>query len=276
MKNVHEATVAGFGDEWSRFTQDGMTEADLDAAFELYFRVFPWDQLPEGAVGCDFGCGSGRWAARVAPRVGHLTMLDASAEALAVATHKLSGAPNVDAVHASVSESPFADASLDFAYSLGVLHHVPDTEGALREIARTLKPGAPFLTYMYYAFDNRPAWFRGLWKTSDLARRGISRLPHGARYAVSQALAGLVYWPLARTGKLLDRVGLLHEAWPLRYYVDHSFYVMRTDALDRFGTQLEKRFTRAESVAMLERAGFENVRVSEERPHWTMCAVRKS
>jgi ubiquinone/menaquinone biosynthesis C-methylase UbiE len=276
MKNVHEATVAGFGDEWSRFTQDGMTEADLDAAFELYFRVFPWDRLPEGAVGCDFGCGSGRWAARVAPRVGRLTMLDASDEALAVAKHKLAGATNVDAVHASVSDSPFADASLDFAYSLGVLHHVPDTEGALREIARTLKPGAPFLTYMYYAFDNRPAWFRGLWKTSDIARRGISRLPHGARYAVSQALAGLVYWPLARTGKLLDRVGLLHEAWPLRYYVDHSFYVMRTDALDRFGTQLEKRFTRAESVAMLERAGFENVRVSEDRPHWTMCAVRTS
>lgn len=276
MKNVHEATVAGFGDEWSRFTQDGMTEADLDEAFELYFRIFPWDRLPPGAVGCDFGCGSGRWAARVAPRVGHLTMLDASAEALAVAEHKLAGAANVDAVHASVSESPFTDASLDFAYSLGVLHHVPDTEGALREIARTLKPGAPFLTYMYYAFDNRPAWFRGLWKASDLARRGISRMPHGARYAVSQALAGLVYWPLARTGKLLDRVGLLHESWPLRYYVDHSFYVMRTDALDRFGTQLEKRFTRAESVAMLERAGFEDVRVSEERPHWTLCAVRKS
>lgn len=274
MKNVDERTVAGFGDEWTRLPQDGMSEADLDAAFDLYFSVFPWDSLPPKARGCDFGCGSGRWAARVAPRVGHLTMLDASAEALEVARQKLAGTAHVDAVHASVSESPFEDASLDFAYSLGVLHHVPDTEGALREIARVLKPGAPFLVYMYYAFDNRPAWFRGLWKTSDVARRGISRLPHPARYAVSQAIAGLVYWPLARTGKVLDRVGLLRESWPLRYYVDHSFYVMRTDALDRFGTQLEKRYTRAEMVNLLERSGFTDVRVSDQRPHWTMSAKR--
>jgi hypothetical protein len=49
---------------------------------------------------------------------------------------------------------------MDFGYSLGVLHHVADTEGALRAAVRTLKPGAPLLVYLYYAFDNRPRWSR--------------------------------------------------------------------------------------------------------------------
>lgn len=275
MKNVDRATVDGFGDEWSRMPQDGLSEEEVERAFSAYFSVFPWEKLPENARGCDFGCGSGRWARKVAPKVGHLTLLDASKEALEVAKNKLSSFANVDAVHASVSESPFEDASLDFAYSLGVLHHVPDTEGAIREIARVLKPGAPFLIYLYYAFDNRSPWFRSLWRVSDVARQGISKLPHGPRFAVSQLIAGLVYWPIARTGKVMEKLGALPDSWPLKFYVNHSFYVMRTDALDRFGTQLEKRYTKQECVEMLERNGFRDVRVSDQMPYWTLCGIRK-
>ncbi len=274
MKNVDVATVEGFGDEWSRMPQDTVSDAEVQRSFELYFGVFPWSALPTEARGCDFGCGSGRWAAKVAPKVGHLTVLDASEEALEVAKTNLADHPNVKPVHASVSDTPFATASLDFAYSLGVLHHVPDTDAAVAEIARVLKPGAPFLVYLYYAFDNRAPWFRALWQLSDVGRKRISRLPHGPRYAVSQAIAGLVYWPLARAGGALKRVGALPESWPLKFYVNHSFYVMRTDALDRFGTQLEKRYTKEECIALLERHGFKDVRVSTEMPYWTLCGIR--
>ena len=63
---------------------------------------------------------------------------------------------------------PLPDGSADFGYSLGVLHHVPDTQKGIIECVRKLKPGAPFLLYLYYAFDNRPWWFRTIWKISDL------------------------------------------------------------------------------------------------------------
>jgi hypothetical protein len=46
---------------------------------------------------------------------------------------------------------------------------------------------------------------------------------------------------------------------------------MRTDALDRFGTRLEKRFTRPQVTELLEDAGLERVRVSDAPPYW--CAV---
>jgi hypothetical protein len=110
-----------------------------------------------------------------------------------------------------------------------------------------LKPGAPFLLYLYYAFDNRPFWFRCIWRISDLVRRGVSRLPHGLRYWVSQLIAAFIYWPLAKSAAMAEYLGasaVSVEAMPLSPYRKLSFYTMRTDALDRFGTQLEKRFTR--------------------------------
>jgi len=58
---------------------------------------------------------------------------------------------------------------------------------------------------------------------------------------------------------------------PLSYYRDRSFYVMRTDALDRFGTRLEKRFSRAEIESMMSAAGLGTIVFREGAPFW--CAV---
>ena len=66
-------------------------------------------------------------------------------------------------------------------------------------------------------------------------------------------------------------MGLSTAAIPLGIYRDRNFYVMRTDAYDRFCTSLEKRFTRAQVGQMLTEAGFEAIRFSEAAPFW--CAV---
>ena len=110
---------------------------------------------------------------------------------------------------------PVPAASLDFAYSLGVLHHVPDTQAAIDAIAGKLKPGAPFLVYLYYALDNRPAWYRALWRISNAGRLVMSRLPHPLRFVLSQIIAALVYWPLARTATLMSRLGRSPRTLPL-------------------------------------------------------------
>jgi SAM-dependent methyltransferase len=271
VRNADENTVAGFGDEWTRFDQSDLSDDELRTLVDQYFRIFPWDSLPENAVGFDLGCGSGRWAKAVAPRVGRLHCIDASAEALAVARRNLRGLGGVELHHASVEAMPLADGSMDFGYSLGVLHHVPDTAAGLRACAAKLKRGAPFLLYLYYAFDNRPAWFRSVWSVSDLGRRFVSRLPLSLRYAVSQAIAAGVYLPLARGAAIAERMGLNVSNVPLSVYRRRSFYVMRTDALDRFGTRLEQRFTKEQIRAMMEAAGLSRVRFGDAPPYW--CAV---
>ena len=272
--NKDERVVQGFGEEWSRFSQKALSVAEREKIFADYFSIFPWAELPAQALGADIGCGSGRWAVVVAPRVGHLMCVDASADALAVARENLVNEPNVAFRQADVGNLPFKDGELDFAYSLGVLHHVPDTRLAIAAVAKSLKPGGIFLLYLYYAFDNRPMWFRLLWKASDGLRRIISRLPKSARFAISEVIAMTIYWPLARLAALLEFLGFTPESFPLRYYRDKSFYVMRTDALDRFGTLLEQRFTRAQIQAMLEAAGFKDVRFSDRQPFWCALAIR--
>jgi len=276
QKNRDVATIVGFGYEWSRFNQRELDPAERRRLFDTYFSIFPWELLPTGGgVGADIGCGSGRWSVLVAPKARRLHLVDASEDALAVARSNLAGAPNVEFHLSSVDSLPFLDNSLDFAFSLGVLHHVPDTFSAISSVASKLKPGAPFLLYLYYSFEHRPFWYRTLWRSTDICRLVISRLPPRWRYAFSQLLAASVYWPFARAARALDRRGVMPENWPLKYYRDTSFYVMRTDALDRFGTRLEQRFSRVQIHEMLEAAGFAKIRFSDSPPYWCAAGVKK-
>ncbi len=272
-RNIDPAVASGFGHEWSTFRQGEreLSNADRQAIFKDYFAIFPWDRVTTQSIGMDVGCGSGRWSVLVAPRVCHLHLLDASEDALGVAKQNLAGADNVTFHLASVGDLPLPDTSLDFAFSLGVLHHVPDTQAAIRTIARKLKTGAPFLIYLYYALDNRPAWYRALWKLSNVWRVVISRMPETPRLWISQIIAVTIYWPLSRFAALVEKFGFPASSLPLEYYKDRDFYVMRTDAYDRFCTRLEQRFTRAQIEQMLIAAGFREIRFSDHTPFW--CAV---
>ena len=275
MSNINPNVVKAFGEEWSKFHHAERDSLDLQTLFQSYFSIFPWSELPPDAEGFDLGCGTGRWAHFVAQRVGLLHCIDASAEALDIARRNLQIHSNCSFHCASVDALPLADNSADFGYSLGVLHHVPDTEGGIRDCARKLKPGAPLLIYLYYAFDNRPAWFRTVWQLSDWVRRSISALPFAIRSPLCDVIAALVYWPLARVTKRLEAVGVDVGHLPLSSYRNRSFYSMRTDALDRFGTRLEKRFTRKQISYMMEAAGLERI-IFSESPCWCALGYRRA
>jgi SAM-dependent methyltransferase len=275
MKNIDEKVVASFGDEWSRFDQTGMSGQEAKKVFDEYFAVFPWADLPENAEGFDMGCGSGRWAQWVAPKIGHLHCIDPSS-AIEVAKVNLAEHSNVTFHNASVDDM-FASlgCSQDFGYSLGVLHHVPDTQAAIRSCVDLLKPGAPLLLYLYYAFDNRSQWFQAIWRLSDIGRQLICNLRPWIKHALTDVIALMVYWPFARFSLVLDLVGCDVEGIPLSYYRKHSFYTMRTDARDRFGTSLEHRFTRRQITEMMKRAGLVNIHFSEGAPFWCVVGFKK-
>jgi ubiquinone/menaquinone biosynthesis C-methylase UbiE len=273
-KNIDEKTINSFGDEWSRFDQTELSDAESCKIFQEYFAVFPWDRLPKNAIGFDMGCGSGRWARLMAPNVGHLYCIDPSS-ALEVAKKSLSSTANVSFICATVDENPLPKCSQDFGYSLGVLHHVPDTASAIRSCVGMLKQGAPFLVYLYYAFDNRSLSFKLTWKCSDILRRLICRLPATLKNLMTDILAIIVYYPLARACLIAERLKVSVSYIPLSYYRNHSFYTMRTDSRDRFGTPLEKRFTKTEITEMMEAAGLENVRFSDQVPYWCAVGIKK-
>lgn len=275
MKNQDKNTVDGFGDEWSRFDQSDLPQAEQQLLFDEYFSVFPWKNISKESTGFDLGCGTGRWAKSVAPKVKKLICIDPSS-ALDIAKKNLSNFDNCLFDSATVDEMPMQDNSMDFGYSLGVLHHVPDTALGIKQCVKKLKIGAPLLLYLYYRFDNRPWWFRLIWFLTDLLRRIVSKMPYKLRYVSSQIISIIVYLPLARFALFLEKLNFNVSNFPLSSYKNLSFYTMRTDALDRFGTRLEQRFTRKEIKNMMQNAGLENIEFSNSKPFWVAVGYKSS
>ena len=268
--NVDFSVVNDFGHEWEVMNQEGLPDDERKELFDEYFSLFPWDSLPEDSQGFDAGCGSGRWAALVSLRVGNLHCVDPSS-AIYVARKNLAKSKNCNFHKTTVGDMPFKDGSMDFGYSLGVLHHIPDTQKAMQDCTKKLKQGAPFLVYLYYAFDNQPLWFKACWKVSDIGRNIISKLPNRPKFIVSQLIAAVVYYPLAKIALGLEKLGCKVHSIPLSAYRDKSFYTMRTDALDRFGTKLEQRFTREQIRKMMENSDLENIEFRPNTPFH--CAI---
>ena len=206
--NTDKTVVREFGKEWAEFDQSALSDRELREMFDDYFHIFPWESLPHSPVGFDMGCGSGRWAKLVAPRVSTLHCIDASQQALAVARRNLSEYSNCVFHLATIEEIPMPDRAADFGYCLGVLHHVPDTVAGLRSCAAKLKSGAPFLVYLYFAFDNKPRWYSAIWRASTSIRFLVSRAPFPLKVLTANLIALLVYWPFARFAIFKSRTSL--------------------------------------------------------------------
>lgn len=273
--NLDPRTVERFGLEWRKFHQPPRLGRELYGIWKTYFRIFPLKYLHSKTVGCDFGCGSGRWAKFVAPKVGKLFCVDASGKALEVARRNLAEFNNIRFEHASLTQVSVRDAYLDFGYCLGVLHHLPDPLGGMRACVKKLKIGAPFLIYVYQSISSKPlAWRLLFWVTSVL-RNIICRLPNRLLEACCDVIAITVYYPFARISRWAEVLRWPYEYIPLSFYRNLSLYTMRTDARDRFGTPLEHRFSKDQIHRMMRTVGLGKIRFSYRPPYWTALGYRE-
>lgn len=266
-RNVDRSTVDSFGEEWKKFK--AFDDTDIENVGQAYFDIISDDML-EGAVVLDLGCGSGRWSRYLALKVAFIEAIDPS-EAVYAAADLNRDIRNIRVTQAGVDRIPFGDGSFDFIVCLGVLHHVPDTEAALATAVRKLKHGGHFLLYLYYNLENRGPLSKALFFLVNATRAGTSRLPKTIKHVVCDVIAFTTYVPLVGTAKIVRALTPNRDFYkriPLSFYVDKSLYVIRNDALDRFGTPLEKRFSKREVTGMMEGAGLTNVNVSANEPFW--------
>lgn len=261
-----DPVIAGFDDEWQRFRDVGTK--DHSDVFALYFDLLPPALLGASQTVLDAGCGGGRWAFEVSNRGPRVIAVDLG-QSVEVARAN-TDPTRVDCVQADLQGLPLHPASVDWAYSLGVLHHTHAPQRALDDVVRAVRPGGVVLLYLYYALDQRGPLYRGIFRVVDMTRRVLSRQPRPMVRAVAAAIAVLVYWPLARAGAVLERLGMgrLASRLPLAFYRHLSFATMLNDSIDRFGTRLERRYTRAEMTALMRSAGLVDVVISEAWPFW--------
>jgi len=273
-KNIDKNTVLSFGDEWKRFNQMPISNKESEKTFNEYFSIFPWNSLPDNSEGFDMGCGSGRGARLVAPKVGKLHCIDPS-ESINIAKLNLSNYSNTVFHRASVGDNILPKNSQDFGYSLGVLHHVPNTNEAIKSCVLLLKKNAPLLIYLYYAFDNKSLFYKLVWYISNIIRKVVCHFPSRIKNIITDVIATIVYFPMAKLSCVLSFFKINVSNIPLSYYMNHSFYTMRTDSRDRFGTPLEKRFTKIQIRQMMEKSGLVNIVFYEHAPYWCACGIKK-
>jgi len=266
--NRDEQVIDGFGTEWEKFSS--FSKDEIAEIGDAYFSLLKETDIDENSVALDIGCGTGRWAMYLADKVKYVEAVDPS-KAVFSAVKLTKEIDNIRISHCDIDTIPFAEESFDLVYSLGVFHHLPDTQAAISKAVNFVKPEGYFLVYLYYSLDNRGAAFKLLFHISNILRKVVCVLPERIKLFVCDILAIVLYMPfvtLAKVVKAVNPKGSLWKKIPLSAYAVCSFNIIRNDALDRFGTKLEKRFSRDEICDMLKQAGLREVKCSDDFPYW--------
>lgn len=266
-ENIDRQVVNEFGEEWLKFYEH---DDDLvKKGGEEYFDILTDEMVNSNTYALDIGCGTGRWTKYLAGKAGFIEAVDPS-EAIFAADKLLGNISNVRLSRAAIETLPFADETFDFVMSIGVLHHIPNTRQALIDCVKKVKKGGYFFVYLYYNLERRGPIYRALFQSSDLIRRAVSRLPGKIKHLVCDVLAIIFYMPFILVGRFFKFLGFtdLAKRMPLHGYQNRSFFMIRNDTLDRFGTRLEQRFSANEIVEMMQNAGLTDIVISDGIPFY--------
>jgi len=274
-KKKFETVVNDFGKEWKKFDNNYLSDNELQKIFNDYFYIFPKKYLKRDKVGIDLGSGTGRWAKFVAKRVKKLFLLEPSVEAISVSKKKLKLYKNITFINQEIKELNNKNLKFDFAYSLGVIHHLNYPNKAFKIINRKLKKDSPFLVYLYHNFEDNNKLYKSIWKLSEVLRYIISKSSFRTKSIICDLIAGIIYFPLAKFSLILSKLQFNIKNIPLNYYKDMPFYVMRNDSLDRFGTTYEKRYSKRDIIKLFKSNGFCNIEISSKQPYWCVVGYKK-
>lgn len=265
--NLDQVTVESFGEEWSKFNY--FDEKEIENIGNEYFDIVDFSKFDEQSTVLDVGCGTGRWSIYLSSKFSSVYAMDPS-KAIYAAANLTKDIPGIHLIKASAENIPFEDETFDLVISLGVLHHIPDTQKALNTIVKKVNKGGQCLIYLYYALDNRSFFYKMIFYISSFFRFFISKSPSFFKKIICDIIAIFVYLPFIFLSKLVKTI--LGEKWgnkiPLSYYSNKSFNVIRNDSLDRFGTPLEQRFSKKQIEKMMHEAGLHDIKFSNNQPYW--------
>lgn len=248
------ATRESFGYEWTHF-HEMLPEWEQNAAF--YFEQLGGPAGLRDLLVLEGGCGKGRHSYHALKGGARLVAVDFS-RAVDVAKAncaEMSGERLF--VQADLMNLPFRQEQFDLAYSLGVLHHLPDPEAGFQKLVAKVRAGGRVLIYVYHALEGEPVK-QAILKAVNFTRKLTVRLPHKVLLPLTTTLGYGLYVGVVLPYRALSRLPATRafaESLPLKSYAPYPVRVIVNDQFDRFSAPLENRYRRRDVEGWLERAG---------------------
>lgn len=250
-------TAESFAYEWKYIYK----ENDYEKQNFLHFlSPFVGEDDLKGLLTVDIGCGSGRftkWAAKSGTKVSFGTDLGETVE---VAYEMTKDLPNACIVQADIYDMPFKN-TFDLAYSIGVLHHLPQPQEGFSRLIKVLKKGGRMLIWVY----NRRGNARAVYFYEPL-RAVLKHLPKPLLYRLcylpAAAVHGINYLTVG-----LNKTGnkILAEKIPFSYYANFPFNMKLNDAFDVLATPKSNYYYKEQVEKWFKKSRLDKVR-SYEHP----------
>jgi SAM-dependent methyltransferase len=252
--SLKNKTISDFGDQWSKYVTNDGFYASQELFLDIVGPLLTLSELKDKKI-LDIGSGTGRIAIMLLNAgVKHVTAIEPS-DAFKILTDNLNRISNIypdsfSLIKCAGDEIP-ETLRVDYAFSIGVLHHIPDPDAVVRSVFTTLNKGGRFIIWVY-GKENNSMYLNFI----QPIRIITTKLPH----ILLAILVQILYVILLCYGLLCRWTSLPLKSYIVNIYLKMSPNKRKLIIYDQLNPAYSKYYSKDEAKNLLQRNGFKNIK----------------